>query len=374
MKKATCWISIIIVTVLLLYCKPTPDKSDSTITIKSYCLDFNWGEGGPNAFAEPGLWADADPKEHVRWYKELGVNTIQTFIVSCNGYAWYKNDVVPTQPGLKHDFLPELVELGHKEGMKVMGYLCIGSNTRWGMENPDYSYGYPHDRHIPFTERYKSYLDSIIRDAIKKTDIDGFMIDWFYQPNRKSNDGNWLDCEKELYLELMGQPFPGENELSEDDYITYSRLAIENCWNTIFKAAKETKPDVIVWLTAFDIVHPHYINSKMFQEVDWLMNEEGDIKKMDSIKNMVGDHTQLITCLANWNKKEATDVVIDAAKADIGLYGFTRPDPNSLKPNMDYYLASPINSFEGDDRNIATFVRVFNDKRLDFVKTKRGEK
>ena len=31
--------------------------------IKAYCLDFNWGPGGPNAFAKPGLWADADPAQ-----------------------------------------------------------------------------------------------------------------------------------------------------------------------------------------------------------------------------------------------------------------------------------------------------------------------
>ena len=105
--------------------------------IKAYDLDFNWGDGGPNAFAKPGLWADANPAEHVSWYKDMGVNTIQTFIVSCNGYAWYKNGVVPEQPGLKYDFLPEMVRLGHQEGMKVMGYLCIGPNTRWGMEYPD---------------------------------------------------------------------------------------------------------------------------------------------------------------------------------------------------------------------------------------------
>jgi uncharacterized lipoprotein YddW (UPF0748 family) len=367
-KKATFWISIALVTITHLNCNPIQEKSDRIEKIKSYCLDFNWGEGGPNAFAEPGLWADADPNEHVKWYRELGVNTIQTFIVSCNGFAWYKNGVVPPQPGLKHDFLPELVELGHKEGMKVMGYLCIGSNTRWGMENPEYSYGYPSDRHIPFTDRYKSYLDSIIRDAIERTDIDGFMIDWFYQPNRSSHDENWLDSEKELYAELMGRPFPGEDVLTEDEYNKYSRMAIEDCWNTIYKVAKETKPDVIIWLTAFDITHPHYVNSKMFQEVDWLMNEEGDIKKIDSIKNMVGDHTQLITCLANWNKKDAKEVVADAAKADIGLYGFTKPDPNSLKPNMDHYFASPIDSFHGDDKIIATFARVFNEKPLDFIK------
>ena len=140
--------------------------------IKAYCIDFNWGEGGPNAFAAPGLWADASPSEHIKWYKDLGVNTVQTFIVSCNGYAWYKNGVVPPQPGLKYDFLPEMVRLGHQEGMKVMGYLCIGSNTRWGIDNPGYSYGYPADRHLPYTQKYLDYLDELIRDAVGKTGID----------------------------------------------------------------------------------------------------------------------------------------------------------------------------------------------------------
>lgn len=128
---------------LLAGCATQQQSSNEDEPIKGYCIDFNWGEGGPNAFAAPGLWADADPKEHIKWYKDLGVNVIQTFIVSCNGYAWYKNGPVPTQPGLQHDFLPEMVWLGHREGMKVMGYLCIGSNTRWGQENPDYSYGVP---------------------------------------------------------------------------------------------------------------------------------------------------------------------------------------------------------------------------------------
>jgi uncharacterized lipoprotein YddW (UPF0748 family) len=195
MKKVNIliWLAIAALTTIVLSCDSPEKKSDKIENIKSYCLDFNWGEGGPNAFAAPGLWADANPMDHLRWYKELGANTIQTFIVSCNGYAWYKNGVVPPQPGLKHDFLPELVKLGHQEGMKVMGYLCIGSNTRWGMENPEYSYGYPADRHIPFTKKYNQYLDSLIRDAVSKTGIDGFMIDWFYQPNRSSHNGKWLD-------------------------------------------------------------------------------------------------------------------------------------------------------------------------------------
>ena len=345
------------------------EKNSSNLNeIKAYDLDFNWGDGGPNAFAAPGLWANANPEEHIKWYKELGVNTIQTFIVSCNGYAWYKNGVVPPQPGLKYDFLPDMVQRGHKEGIKVMGYLCIGSNTRWGTENPEYSYGYPADRHIPFTKKYLEYLDSVIRDAVSKTGIDGFMIDWFYQPNRESNGGKWLDSEKMRFEELMGKSFPGEDSLSETEYNEYSRKAIEACWDVIHKAAKETNPECIIWLTCFDITHPHIVNSKMFQEIDWLMNEEGDLSRIDSIKNMVGKNTRLITCLANWNKKDAKTVVTDAMKSGVGLYGFVKPDSTSLLPPIDHYLSLPIDSFKGDDRNIATLARAYNNLPLDYIK------
>src|SRR5208337_57289 len=73
--------------------------------IKAFCIDFNWLNG---KFAPPGHWAEASPAEHVAWYQGLGANVIQTFAVSCNGYAWYKGGPVPAQPGLKHNFLPEV--------------------------------------------------------------------------------------------------------------------------------------------------------------------------------------------------------------------------------------------------------------------------
>ena len=183
--------------------------------VKAYCIDFNWGPGGPNAFTRPGLWADADPAEHVRWYKDLGANTIQTFAVSCNGYAWYKNGVVPQQPGLKHDFLTEVVRLGHKEGMKVFGYFCVGANVRWGQLNPDESYGLPADGHIPFTKKYNKYLAVTVADALKKTNMDGFMIDWVFHGPIHNTQIRWLDCEIEMWAELMDKPFPGKENVTK---------------------------------------------------------------------------------------------------------------------------------------------------------------
>ncbi len=68
-----------------------------------------------------------------------GANVIQPFAVSCNSYAWYNGGFVPPQPGLKYDFLNEGVELGQKKGMLVMGYFCIGANSKWGKKHLDAS-------------------------------------------------------------------------------------------------------------------------------------------------------------------------------------------------------------------------------------------
>ena len=177
--------------------------------IRAFCIDFNWGPGGPNGFAPPGLWADADPEQHLAWYAGLGANVIQTFAVSCNGYAWYQGGKVPPQPGLRHDFTTQLVRLGHARGMKVMGYFCVAANTRWGKEHPDLSYGTPATFHLPLTDAYLDYLAEAISDTLRTTKMDGFMVDWLWNPSdearQQANHGQWLKAEQQLYTQLTGQ-------------------------------------------------------------------------------------------------------------------------------------------------------------------------
>ena len=115
---------------------------------------------------------------------------------------------MPEQPGLKHDFLKEVVRLGHREKMLVMGYFCIGSNTRWGRQRPELSYGIPSACHIPYTREYLDYLDLAISEAVQQTGIDGFMIDWVWMPDRRSSQGKWLPCEKKLYKESWAKNSP----------------------------------------------------------------------------------------------------------------------------------------------------------------------
>ncbi len=348
-----------------------PAAASEIKEIKAYCLDFNWG--GRRAFAKPGTWAGADPAQHVAWYKAMGANVIQTFAVSCNGYAWYKNGFVPEQPGLKHDFLSEVVKLGHKEGMLVIGYFCAASNPKWGTDHPELSYGTPTTYHIPYTDEYLDYFSKSISDAVKKTGVDGIMIDWLWQPKRLSTKGQWLECEKKLYKQLMGEEFPGEDKLTKEQDTAYSRKAIDRCWKAIRKAAKDANPKCIIWLTSNQINHPHVVGSDMYKQADWLMNEAGDMKRIEAVKSMVGPHTRLITCLARWNNQDATKVVPEALKAGVGLYGFTKPTKGSGLVPLDEILSRPVSELKADERNIAVLARAYHGVSIDAVRNDKGE-
>ncbi len=300
--------------------------------IKAFCVDFNWG---PKGFAPPGMFAQASPEEHLRWYRELGVNTIQTFCVSCCGYSWFRGDVAPVQPGMKGDFLKEITVLAHRKEMRVMGYFCVGANTYWGETHPELSYGTPSAIHIPFTTQYLDYLCATVKDVLTRTDIDGFMIDWVYNaPLLNPNTTiRWMDYEIQMYAELFGEPFPGKDAITPERETEFHRRAVERCWRRIHDAAKSTKPDCILWLSCFDINHPQLAGSRMFQEIDWLMNEHPDPEKLEAVKRSIGPHTRVIQCICGWGAEHKPEAVLRDPRFDaVGLYGFARPDERSTLP------------------------------------------
>lgn len=363
--------SLLFLFVYLINGCTSQQKTSDYDPIKAYDIDFNWGDGGPNGFAPPGLWADADPKAHVEWYAELGCNVIQSFAVSCNGYAWYKNGVVPEQPGLVHDFLTEQVKLAHEKNIKVFGYFCAGSNTRWGLENPEYSYGVPSLPHIPYTTKYLDFLCTSIEDAIEKTGIDGVFIDWLWNPGATMEPYpplKWLPCEQEMFTELMGQKFPGIEKITPETELQFRRKAIDRVWKRIKQTVKKTAPDCIIWLTSCQLTSRDIAGSDMLREVDWVLNEAGDTATTASARAMLGEDTRMVTCLANWNGQDAAIVIPDAIKKKIGLYGFTRPVNGSVMKPVDYYLSMHPDSLKGDERNIALLARTYNGLAFDYVK------
>ena len=315
----------------------SPEAAKPADRIRAFCIDFNWGAGGPNGFPAPGTFAQADPAAHYRWYKDLGINVIQTFCVSCNGYAWYQgSEVAPVQPGLKHDFLKRITELAHNDAVKVMGYFCVGANTYWGQKHPEQSYGIPSGIHIPLTRDYLDYLEGCIRDALTKTGIDGFMIDWAFSPPLLMEEKNvrWLPCEQKMYAELLDRPFPGKDQVDAKETLEFQRRALDRCWRRIRQAAKSAKPDCIIWLSCFDLGHPQVVGTEMLREADWVMNETPTPEKLDATRRSVGPHARLIQCVSGGSTEYDASKVLDNPKyKDVGLYGFAPwPDPKTTLP------------------------------------------
>ena len=336
---------------------PGPCGAD-TAPLRAFCIDFNWGEGGPNGFAPPGLWAEASPQAHAAWYTALGCNVIQSFAVSCNGYAWYRSRLVPPQPGLAQDFLTELVRLGHARGLRVMGYFCVGANTRWGLEHPELSYGVPSAPHLPLTTAYLDFLAASIADALQSTGMDGFMIDWVWNPgDLEGQPLRWLPCEEALYGELFGQPFPGKEQVTPRRELEFRRRAIDRCWGRLRAVAKRVKPDCIIWLSCCNLRSPVLAQSPMLREVDWLMNEAPDFPTLAKLGANPAS-PRLLQCVVGWgDAHNARQLLRDAAKREVGIYGFAKPGPDSLPLPVSEFCRNPLASFQGNDRNLAVLAR-----------------
>ena len=98
------------------------------------------------------------------------------------------------------------------------------------------------------------------------------------------------------------------------------------------------------------------------------MNEAGDIASTERVRTSIGNHTKLITCLANWNKQDPAEVVPAAIKANVGLYSFTKPVVGALMPPVDMYLSQPVSNFSGDALNIAILARTYKGLPIDYIK------
>lgn len=334
--------------------------------IKAFCVDYNWlTRDGVTKFAPPGHWADTAPEAFVRWHEEIGVNTIQTFAVSCNGYAWYKGGKVPAQPGLKYDFLTDVVKLGHRKNMLVMGYFCVASNSRWGAENPSLSYGTPSTQHIPFTDQYLDFLTGSMQEAIRKTGLDGYMIDWVWNPAEGVRKDGWLEAEKKLFEKLTGARFPASGKVGGAARLAYERKAIDRCWQRIREARDEADKDCILWLSVSDLKNPAIENSALVRECDWVMNEAPDRERYDLGKKMAGPGARLIQNVVGWPKHDARTFLEEPRNRDLDYYGFAEARDNGLPLPARDYLRKPWDKFSGtsrnaiNDRNIAALARFY---------------
>jgi uncharacterized lipoprotein YddW (UPF0748 family) len=319
--------------------------------IRAFCIDFNWDL--LDRFASPGLYAHADPARHLAWYRELGVNTVQSFFVAHNGYAWYDSDLAPRTPGMPGDFMATLTALGHEAGLGVMGYFSPGANGSWAVQHPDLSHRPSWNRwHIPFTTPYLDYLSRLIEEALRRIPVDGFMVDLLWNV-----DPVWMDCERTLYREVMGERLAPAVTPPPDVTLEYGRRATERAWVRIRETAKSLRPDCVLWLSVNNLHNPQLAGTRISREVDWLMNEHPDVVEGLTIaRDLAGPSTRLVQCVCGWEGPTGhnADQLLAAIPDDVGLYGFAQPDPATTLPLADGGVTA---------RNIAALQHVYRGER-----------
>lgn len=333
---------------------PVPER------IQAFCVDFNWSGRSEFGFSMPEDYNMAEPQSQYEWYAKHGVNVIQSFCVSHCGYAWYDSEIAPKVPGLKGNFLKELVELGHKNNQLVMGYFSPSANIYWKQNNPEEVYDDVSMFHVVFTKKYLKYLDAVIREAIEMTGIDGFMIDAFFAaPGYAALKVRWLECEKVIYTELFNAPFPGVENITPEIEEEFLRRSMMRCWDVIYKAAKETDPDCIIWATSHDLQTPQLQGTSLLKQVDWLMNENFDPVKLKQVKELVGEHTRLIQCVVGWGAQHNAKALFeDEDFKDMGFYGFAWPDlKTAFPPTLE--TAGDNSRFIGNAKNIEEMAKFY---------------
>jgi hypothetical protein len=199
--------------------------------------------------------------------------------------------------------------------------------------------------------------------------MDGLRIDWMWNPDKI----RWLPCEQEMYFELMDETFPGVDKITGEQLTVFRKKSLNRCWQRMYDTTKGISKKNIVWHCISNLNHPDLAGESipmlMLQQPDWLTNEAGDLKSLKEIASRVGKQTRLVTCMALWNNQNVVKTIheINSSNLNVGLYGFTKPTNGTLPPPISSFLAKPVESFEGDEKNIAVFARVYNKLPLDYV-------
>ena len=181
------------------------------------------------------------------------------------------------------------------------------------------------------TLEYLDYFCRSVEDALTLTGIDGFMIDWV----RPTQHKRWLDCEKEMYRQLMGEPFPESGTLPEDVVVEFDRRALARAWKHIRWAVRGTRP-AIIW-TNHPIIEKEYSiwdGHPVLAEVDWILNEAPEIEHLQWLRSRVGSKTLIVQNLCGWKGHDAA-VWKELDLAGLGLYGYAKADPETTLPGAE---------------------------------------
>ncbi len=200
-----------------------------------------------------------DPKEYVEMLKKARVKSAMIYANSHVGYCYWPTKTGHMHKGLKgRDFLGEIIELCHKEGIDVIIYYSLIFNN-WAYEtHPEWrivdiegraSREYPgragrYGVCCPNAPGYREFVVSQIEELCENYDFEGIFFDMTFWPTV-------CYCQncKRRYEEETGKELPTVIDWDDPDWILFQKKREE--WLLEFAAlatstVKKLKPGVTV--------------------------------------------------------------------------------------------------------------------------------
>lgn len=204
----------------------------------------------------PEVGADFVPEEFVKTLKRSHVNSITVFAKCHHGYSYYPTEVGTVHPTLNRDLLGEMIEVCHKEGIKVPVYTTVvwdelaAENADWRQVDREGRLdGRPplgnHNNNEPETawkslcmnSPYINHLEEHTKEFVKKYEIDGVFFDIVRQTRPGCVCTHCLSSMKQL----------GLNPENDKDLIKHTLIIERNFMEKMTNLVHSIKPDLPIF-------------------------------------------------------------------------------------------------------------------------------
>ncbi len=139
----------------------------------------------------PEVGVDFDPGEFIRTLQAAHVNSVTVFAKCHHGYSYYPTKVGTPHPHLKRDLLGEMIEAGHKAGVRVPVYTTVVWDELAWAEHPEWRQLLPDGRvagpagtplkpgwkNLCMNTTYADYVIEQIEEVMDLYEVDGWFID-----------------------------------------------------------------------------------------------------------------------------------------------------------------------------------------------------
>jgi uncharacterized lipoprotein YddW (UPF0748 family) len=204
-------------------------------------------------------------EEAIALCKEAGINNVYV-VVWNNGVTMYPSKVVEDYIGIKQskiygtrDPIKEIIEVGHKAGIKVHAWFEFGFSYNYGDSNCLWQKRYPHwvgrdvkGNHLQKNKFFwwnamhpepQAFIKKLVLEVVKNYDIDGIQGD--DRLPAMPSEGGYDSVTKKIYAAEHNGALPPDNS-KDSAWLQWRANKLSAYIKQLYKDVKKVKPNCIV--------------------------------------------------------------------------------------------------------------------------------